>query len=64
MTAPMFVAYQATVNNQTHTGWVVASECRPIRSAADMEELTRYVEDYRKFPRGSLVITNFRRMED
>jgi hypothetical protein len=60
---PLFVAYYASVKNQSHHGWVVV-EAEKITTGAHVDSLCRAVEEIMNFPRNSAVVTNFRRLED
>jgi uncharacterized OB-fold protein len=60
---PLFIAYCAVVENKTHHGWLVA-DASDVKTGADVKALADAVEDHMKFPRGVVIITNFRRLED
>jgi hypothetical protein len=60
---PMFIAFVGNRDGLFSTGWAIA-DCDAIRTSENVQTLSDEIEKARNYDKGSLVITNFRRLED
>lgn len=60
---PMFISFSGHRAGIFSMGWAVVN-CSAILDGADVEKLTCEVEKLRGYDKDSLVITNFRRLEE
>lgn len=63
MSEPLYVTFTANKDGETVVGWVTFSEATPITNGDDIMMVTREIEKERSYDAGSVVITNFRRLE-
>lgn len=60
---PLFVSFVGNRAGTHSCGWAVLTYDGPVSNGAAIESISRELERARQYDAGTLVITNFRRLE-
>jgi hypothetical protein len=61
---PLFVSYSGHKNGSSAEGWVVIPNHPPLVTTADVSALVDLIASQRNYDPATLVLVNFRRLED
>lgn len=60
---PLFVSYSGHKSGMFTVGWVVLTYDEPIINGESVTKLCEVIETNNNYDKGTVVITNFRRLE-
>jgi len=59
-----FISYYTSINNTVNIGTVEVSRDKKIKNLENINEIARAIEEHHDYPRGTVVVNNFKLFED